>query len=114
MRKVKYTTTAVAVAALTAGAPLANAGPQTGVCRAQLEHYVSARMGQTVRDIKIHYDYDERNDYTSPKSDAVVYTAECAGYHYFEIAANYFTCETLPHYGNPPNYVYYRSSGDGC
>ncbi|MEM7250397.1 MAG: hypothetical protein AAF493_03175 [Pseudomonadota bacterium] len=101
-------------ALVTVTANVATATPDYGVCRAQLESYVATRFGQTVTDVKIHYEYDERYSNWPPRSEAVVYTKECPGYHFFDVSATYFTCETQAHYGQAPNYIFYRNSAEGC
>lgn len=109
-------TTAAACALISIGlaSSVGAAEPQYDVCRTQLERFVADRFGQSVTKIKFHYDYEESRYHYPPKTDAVVYTAECPGYHYFEVNATYMTCKNLPHYGQPPTYIHYRSSADGC
>lgn len=93
-------------------------GPQYDVCRKQIGEYVSQRFQQNVTDIDFAFNYEDRPRIASPafgsNNQAVVYTDGCDGYHVFEIHGTYFDCEHRAHYGTPPNYIYYRTSADGC
>ncbi len=86
------------------------------VCRAQIEEYVENRFQQTVSHIAFDFVYDYRaaGGGDGTKSTAVVYTRECPGYHVFELFATDFDCDARAHAGAVPNYVYYRTSQDGC
>jgi hypothetical protein len=86
------------------------------VCRAQIEEYVESRFQQTVSSIAFDFVYDYRaaGGGDGTKSTAVVYTRECPGYHVFELFATDFDCDARAHVGKVPNYVYYRTSQDGC
>ena len=85
-------------------------------CRAQIEEYVDSRFHQTVTQIKFDFVFDYRSagGGDGTKSIAVVYTKECPGYHIFELFATDFVCNARAHVGTAPNYIYYRTSEDGC
>ncbi len=88
--------------------------PQFDVCRKQVERAVAERFGQTVTNIVWRHMYDEFDMRRMNFGQAIVSVAECPGWHYFAIRAIADTCESQAHFGNVPNYVFYRSSGDGC
>lgn len=85
-------------------------------CRAQIEEYVDSRFHQTVSHIEFDFVFDYRNagGGDGTKSIAIVYTKECPGYHVFELFATDFDCDALAHVGAVRNYVFYRTSEDGC
>lgn len=90
---------------------------KTGVCRAQIEDYVSDNFQQTVSRIDFDYVFDQRSsgqDGDGPTSAAVVYTEECPGYHVFDVFGSDYECEASVHYGEVRNYVRYRVSELGC
>jgi hypothetical protein len=86
------------------------------VCRAQIEQYVEDRLQQSVARIAFDFVFDYRSagGGDGAKSTAVVYTNECPGYHVFELFATDFDCDARAHFGTVPNYIYYRTSEDGC
>jgi hypothetical protein len=85
-------------------------------CRVQIEEYVDSRFHQTVSRVVFDFVFDYRNagGGDGTKSTAIVYTKECPGYHVFELFATDFDCDARAHLGAVPNYVYYRTSEDGC
>jgi hypothetical protein len=85
-------------------------------CRAQIEEYVDSRFHQTVSHIEFDFVFDYRNagGGDGTKSAAVVYTKECPGYHVFELFATDFDCDALAQAGAVRNYIFYRTSEDGC
>ncbi len=100
----------------TCGEPAPGASRKYETCRAQIEEYVENRFQQTVARIAFDFVFDYRSagGGDGTKSTAVVYTNECPGYHVFELFATDFDCDTLAHSGTVPNYIYYRTSQDGC
>jgi hypothetical protein len=86
--------------------------PRYGVCRQAIGDYVRERLGQTVTRIDIG-SYGERTTIVQPGS-ALVYVAECEGFHAFEIYATEGTCENLPHYGSGASYTRYAGAYEGC
>jgi len=65
-------------------------------------------------------DYRLDNDADLPTGDdgstneAIVYVAECPGYHWFEVLTNEYGCRFQAHYGTVPNYLMYRGAEQGC
>jgi len=105
----------VGLAAVVPAAPAST--PQRDVCGQQIVAEVQRRFGQTVT--RITYQFEHHLPGHDPRglfhgNGALVYTDGCPGYHYFGIDAGEHTCRSAAHYGHPPNYVRYRSSGDGC
>ena len=88
--------------------------PQFDVCRRQIEAFVLQRFEQHVTGIDFFYVYERRELRRWDMSKAVVRVTECPGYHYFDIYATADTCELQAHYGNQPDYLYYRGAYDGC
>ena len=94
-------------------------GPKYDVCEQELRTRVSSELGQTVTRIEYYYHYDTPYIgraiwHPTPVTQAIVYTKECPGYHFYDVYASYETCTQLPHYGTPPRYTHLRSSNDGC
>lgn len=91
-------------------------GPRYEVCRAQIIEYVETRLDQHVTGIDM--DFAERRPAapTIPPStgQAVVYVAECDGFHVFDVLGTRYDCLYRAHYGTPPTYVHYRMSAKGC
>lgn len=91
-------------------------GPQYGVCRKQIAEYLDANFQQ--RPIEIDMTYAERRPapITTPPStgQAVVYVAECDGYHVFDVYGTAYDCENRAHYGAPTIFVQYRVTSGGC
>ena len=96
------------------GAPVIKREHET--CRVQIEEYVDSHFHQSVSHIEFDFVFDYRNagGGDGTKSTAIVYTKECPGYHVFELFATDFDCDAKAHIGAVPNYVYYRTSEDGC
>ncbi len=92
----------------------ADTGELEGTCATQIRAFVSERFGHTVRDIEFRWFEQKSFDSIWNLSQAVVYVEECPGYLYFEINGDQFRCVRQRHIGDVPNYVLYRSSGDGC
>ncbi len=88
--------------------------PQFDVCRTQIERDVAERFGQTVTDILWRHVFDRDDMRRFNFGQAIVSVAECPGWHFFDVRATADTCERQAHFGKVPNYVFYRSSGDGC
>ena len=88
--------------------------PQFDVCRTQIERAVAERFSQTVTDILWRHVFDRFDMRRSNFGQAIVSVQECPGWHFFEVRATADICERQAHYGKVPNYVFYRSSGDGC
>lgn len=86
------------------------------VCRTQIEEYVDDRFHQTVSRIVFDFVFDYRSagGGDGTKSTALAYTEDCPGYHVFELFATDFDCDARAHAGAVPNYVFYRTSEDGC
>jgi hypothetical protein len=95
-------------------APATNRKYET--CRVQIEKYLEDHFQQTVSRIAFDFVFDYRaaGGGDGAKSAAVVYTNECPGYHVFELFATDFDCDARAHAGKVPNYIYYRTSQDGC
>jgi len=89
---------------------------EQGTCRAQIEEYVDSRFHQAVSHIEFDFVFDYRNagGGDGTKSTAIVYTKECPRYHVFELFATDFDCDSLAQAGAVRNYVFYRTSEDGC
>lgn len=93
------------------------AGADDGnVCAAQIRDYLAGRFGQTVTAIEFRYRSQQGRGTggQSMLSQAIVSVAECPGYHFFELNADDYKCESQAHLGSIPNYLIYRSAGDGC
>jgi hypothetical protein len=90
------------------------APPVTGVCEYQVRQYVGAELDQQVESIKFFWSGQPGAGETEEPSHAHVRVAECPGFHHFEIFATGETCTALPHYGEPPNYLFYRGGVEGC
>lgn len=90
---------------------------KSGVCRAQIEDYVSKQFHQTVTKIDFDFVFDQKSmgeGGGGPTSAAVVYTENCPGYHVFDVFGSDYECEYQVHYGKPRNYIRYRVSELGC
>ena len=105
---------AIGALLLTAPAWAQRGEPQTDVCRTQIERYVADEFGQTVTDIQFRHVFTRSDMRRFNFGQAIVSVKECPGWHFFEIRATASTCETQAHFGTVPNYVFFRSSGDGC
>ena len=107
-----------ALAALAALPPFTAADDATSgnVCAQQIGDYLARNNGQTVTAIEFRYVERRGGSRSEPRTltQAVVQVAECPGYHFFEVTGNQYVCELQAHIGSVPNYVIYRSSGDGC
>ena len=73
-----------------------------------------AGLRQTVTRIKFRWVYEERDIIRQDYSQALVWVEECPGWHFFDVRATADRCESLPHYGTAPNYLFYRSGNNGC
>jgi len=98
--------------------------PRYEVCHAQIIEYVETRLDQHVTSIDMTFAERRPAAPTIPPitGQAVVRVAECDGYHVFEcdgyhvfdVLGTRHDCLSRAHYGNPPAYVHYRTSGKGC
>jgi hypothetical protein len=118
LNRCKFKTLAL-TALLIPGMAFASEPPKYDVCEQELRTRVRDELQQTVTRIEYFYHYDTpyigRALYRpTPTTQAIVYTKECPGYHFFDVHASYETCTQLAHYGTPPRYSYLRSSNDGC
>lgn len=88
-----------------------------GVCREQIERYVTEQLDQTVIEIDFNYVFGQRSaggEGDGLASAAVVYVQECPGFHVFDLFAADYDCESKFHHGTVPNYIRYRSANQGC
>jgi len=93
---------------------LALADPQYGICRAQVESDVEKRFQHRITSIEFTYVTGRGRRPGDTKSTALVYTADCPGYHVYDIYATEFDCTARAYYGTPPNLALLRVSADGC
>ena len=107
----------VASAALTACAlPSGYGEPKYGVCREQIVEYLAAHFQQRVTAIDMTFAERRPVPITIPPStgQAVVYVAECDGYHVFDVYGTDYDCQNRAHYGIPPSLVRYRTAAGSC
>jgi hypothetical protein len=90
--------------------------PRYGVCREQVVEYLAANFQQHVTAIDMTFSERRPVPITIPPStgQAVVYVAECDGYHVFDVYGTDYDCQHRAHYGTPPTFVRYRTSVGGC
>ena len=79
-------------------------------CRAALEADVGKRFSQSITSIDWRL-VETRGRPDLGMSSALVYVAECPGYHYYEIAGTSWQCAQS---AGTSVVLNYRSSGDGC
>jgi hypothetical protein len=90
--------------------------PRFDVCETEIREYVRRELGQTVTKVEFYYYYGDSSHFGGEQetTQAIVYTKECPGYHFFDVYANYATCTQTAHYGKARQYADFRSSNDGC
>ena len=95
---------------------LSAAEPQFDVCSPQVASDIKARFGHDVERIDWAWDDGSSDNPESSveRGSAVAYVKQCDGYYWYEVFANEETCEYLPHYGNVPNYIFFRSVNGAC
>ena len=114
-----------AAAMLVAAASIALAGcasllpggePRYEVCREQVLDHVSENFQQRVTEIDMTFAERRPVRITTPPETgrAVVYVAECDGYHVFDVYGTDYDCRYRAHYGKPPVFVRYRTSSGEC
>jgi hypothetical protein len=111
--------TMVILAALALFPVAAVAEPKYDVCRTQLIEYVESHFGSKVTRIDFRFDYEDGSFSSQGAlplsgSQALVYTDGCDGFYVFDLDGSHFDCVLRAHYGNPRNYVRYRSSKGDC
>jgi len=84
-----------------------------GVCEEQIATDLDARFRQKVSRIDWTF-VSYRVSEAGLKSQALVYTDDCPGYHVYDVFATDHDCLSRVHYGTVPNYVRYRVSEAGC
>jgi hypothetical protein len=93
--------------------PLLAEDAEHGICEEQIAADLSARFGHSIT--RIDWSFETSLDGLSGlKSQALVYTDGCPGYHVYDIYATDHDCLHRAHYGEIPNYVVYRTSEAGC
>ncbi|NKC16415.1 MAG: hypothetical protein GKR94_30670 [Gammaproteobacteria bacterium] len=93
----------------------AQANGQSSLCETQVRQYVTTELGQTIEHVDLHWTYNTGDQGANEfESQALVYTKECTGYHWFNLLGNFDTCELQVYYGSPPNLVFYRGGYKGC
>ena len=103
-----------ALAATGVAPAAAQSEARTDVCRTQIVEDVAERFQQTVTNINFRHVFERRDIMRLRFGQAIVSVEECPGFHFYEVRATDFTCERQAHLGEVPQYVFYRSSGDGC
>jgi hypothetical protein len=90
--------------------------PAYKVCEQQIVSYVEHELGQHITDLDITYAEKRISLGLIPfhRGTAVVHVDACDGYHVFDVYGTWEDCIARPHYGRPPPYVSYRTSGGGC
>lgn len=93
--------------------PIAAEDAPRGICEDQIAADLKTRFGQSIT--KIDWSFESSLDGLSGlKSQALVYTDGCPGYHVYDVYATDHDCLERVHYGQIPNYVRYRTSEAGC
>jgi hypothetical protein len=84
-----------------------------GICEEQIAADLEIRFAQAIS--KVDWSFESSLDGLSGlKSQALVYTDSCSGYHVYDIYATDHDCLHRVHYGQIPNYIRYRTSEAGC
>lgn len=84
-----------------------------GICEDQIAADLKTRFGQSIT--KVDWSFESSLDGLSGlKSQALVYTNDCPGYHVYDVYATDHDCLHRVHYGQIPNYVRFRTSEAGC
>lgn len=81
-----------------------------GICEEQIVADVKARFGQNITKL----DWTMGSTLDGPpgmKSQALVYTDGCPGYHVYDVHATDHDCTNRAHLWTPPNYIRYRLLG---
>ena len=107
--------TATVVVVACAGTPVGGE-PRYGVCRADINDFVTSTLRQTVTRIEIR-SYAEHSPPLGllDSGSALAFVEECPGFHAFEIRGTWSLCEHIPHYGKGrASYVRYEGAYDGC
>jgi len=87
------------------------------ICITQIEDYAREHFQQTVIRIDFDFVFDNKSagpQGDSPKSLALAYMKECPGYHVFELFATDFDCDGRAYLGAIPDFIWYRTSEQGC
>ena len=93
--------------------PLAAEDWEHGICEEQIAADLKSRFGQSIS--KVDWSFESSLDGLSGlKSQALVYTDACPGYHVYDVYATDHDCLSRAHYGEIPNYVVFRTSEAGC
>jgi hypothetical protein len=93
--------------------PLAAEDAEYGICEEQIAADLQIRFGQRIS--KVDWSFESSLEGLSGlKSQALVYTDDCPGYHVYDIYATDHDCVGRVHYGQIPNYIRYRTSEAGC
>ena len=104
---------AIAALCLLVSSTAAQSKPQFDVCERQVESYIINKLGLTIERIKYWWSMPSGLNGHAEPSEAYVYVTNCSGFHHFEIQADFDECQ-LPHYGTPPDYLYYRGATKDC
>lgn len=97
-------------------ATVSAAQPQFNVCEPQVVADVKRRFGHDVQRVEWAWDDGSSDEHESSveRGSAVVYVEQCDGYYWYEAFASQSTCEYLAHYGNIPDYIFFRSVNGAC
>lgn len=89
---------------------------QFDVCEPQVVADVKRRFGHDAQKVEWAWDYgsSDEADSSFKGGSAVVYVEQCDGYYWYEVFANQATCEDLAHYGEIPDYIFFRSVNGAC
>ena len=86
---------------------------ESGICEEQIAADLKARFDQEIT--KVDWSFESTLDGLSGlKSQALVYSDGCEGYHVYDVYATDHDCLDRAHYGQIPNYVRFRISEAGC
>ncbi len=86
---------------------------EPGICQDQIAADLKTRFGQQIT--KVDWSFESTlGGLSGLKSQALVYTDGCDGYHVYDVYATDHDCLGRAHYGPIPNYVRFRISEGGC
>jgi hypothetical protein len=89
---------------------------QFDVCEPQVVADLKRRFGHDATRVEWAWDDGSSDEAESSVElgSAVVYAEQCDGYYWYEVFANRATCEDLVHYGEVPDYIFFRSVNGAC
>lgn len=103
----------VILAAVSLSRPSAAEDAEYGICEEQIAADMKTRFGQRISRV----DWSFETAFTGEsglKSQALVFSDACPGYHVYDVFATIHDCLSRTHYGTTPNYIRFRVSEAGC